>query len=59
MGQEEIFRLLLLVLLLSNESSDECSAYGGLNEILIIGLLLGLHADSAGGDAEGMTTFPP
>ena len=43
MGQEEIFRLLLLVLLLSNESSDECSAYGGLNEILIIGLLLGIY----------------
>ena len=58
MGQEEIFRLLLLVLLLSNESSDECSAYGGLNEILIIGLLLGLHADTDDG-AEEMTTFPP
>lgn len=57
MGQEEIFRLLLLVLLLSNESSDECSAYGGLNEIVIIGLLLSLHAGTDDG-AEEMTTFP-
>lgn len=57
MGQEEIFRLLLLVLLLSNESSNECSTYGGLNEIVIIGLLLSLHADTAD-DTEEMTTFP-
>lgn len=57
MGQEEIFRLLLLVLLLSNESSNECSTYGGLNEIVIIGLLLSLHADTDDG-AEEMTTFP-
>ena len=57
MGQEEIFRLLLLVLLLSNESSNECSTYGGMNEIVIIGLLLSLHADTDD-DAEEMTTFP-
>ena len=58
MGQEDIFRLLLLVLLMSNESSCDGSVYGNLNEILIIGLLIGLNSDDSGCDEGAMTTFP-
>lgn len=57
MSQEEIFRLLLLILLAGNQDSTDCSAFGRLNNILIIGLLLGLKNSDAADTSDTMTTF--
>lgn len=57
MSQEEIFRLLLLVLLMSNEDSAETSTYGKMNDILIIGLLLGMKSDTDSAASNEFTTF--
>ena len=50
MEQEEIFRLLLLVLLMGNQDSDDCN-------ILIIGLLLQLGNGTTTDTTDTMTTF--
>lgn len=57
MGQEEIFRLLLLVLLMGNQDSDECTTFGRLNNILIIGLLLQSGNGTTTDTDDTMTTF--
>lgn len=57
MEQEEIFRLLLLVLLMGNQDSDDCTTFGRLNSILIIGLLLQLGNGTTTDTTDTMTTF--
>ena len=57
MEQEEIFRLLLLVLLMGNQDSDDCTTFGWLNNILIIGLLLQLGNGTTTDTTDTMTTF--
>ena len=57
MEQEEIFRQLLLVLLMGNQDSDDCTTFGRLNNILIIGLLLQLGNGTTTDTTDTMTTF--
>lgn len=60
MSQDEIFRLLLLVLLMANEDARDGSTSGCLNEIIIIGLLLGMCSDNNRTTTrDELTTFPP
>lgn len=54
MNQNDIFNLLLIVLLLSNEKENGAAScgtvYGNLNEILLVGLLLGSTGNNSSCD---------
>lgn len=60
MGQNEIFKLLLIILLLingDNSGNGECNGLtGNLNQIIIILLLLGFNPSDSSTQAES-TTF--
>lgn len=63
MNEENIFKLLLIILLLGNnyDRRGECasqSLYGSINDVIILALLLGLTNDSVNSSpTAGETSF--
>lgn len=57
MGQEDIFKLLLVILLLANGDEDNCSLVGNINQIIIIVLLIMSVNDNEERETVLGTTF--